>query len=150
MNLVLEKTDQVPYFTNMRWMLQALEISASEYDWYVSDIEMNQSSAAFTTENRWLCGETLQEFLESNEVQFIWAVFSAVPKGLRFAVERPPQADGNAHYWSGSEISPQLNGAVFEIACWDSSATLLIHMPAKAALAFLKTYPDARPLGAPS
>ncbi len=41
MNLILEQTDQVRFFTNMREVIAALGISCSDYDWYVSDIETN-------------------------------------------------------------------------------------------------------------
>lgn len=147
MNLILEKTDQVPYFTDMKLVLQALEISAADYDWYVSDIETNYDSPDFPTDDHWVSGEALQRFLAENKIQFIWAVFSAVPKGFRLPVPNPPYVDGNPHYWSGEEISPQLDGAVFEIACWDSGATILVGLPPKAAATFVKAYPDTRALG---
>jgi len=145
-NLILEKTSQVPYFTDMRRVLQALEISVADYDWYISDIETNYNSPDFPTDDHWVCGEALQQFLAENEIQFIWAVFSAVPKGLRPPVQNPPYIDGNPRYWKGEEVSPQLNGAIFEIACWDSSATILVGLPPKAAAAFVKAYPDTRAL----
>jgi hypothetical protein len=39
-----------------------------------------------------------------------------------------------------------MEGALFEIACWDSSGTILINLPAQAAYSFLARYPDAKPL----
>jgi hypothetical protein len=146
MNLILEKTDQVPYFTNMRLVFRALGLSADAYDWYVSDIETNYYGSEFSSEDQWLSGETLRDFLEKNEVQFIWALFSAVPKELRTAVEVAPYIEENPNYWSGEEISPQLNGALFEIACWDSSATILVGLPPEAESLFVRAYPDTRSL----
>lgn len=146
MNLILEKTDQVRYFTNMALVFKALGISAADYDWYVSDIETNCSESKFSRDDRWVAGRDLQEFLAQNEVQFIWAVFSAVPKGVRFIVETPPYIDDNPRYWSGEELVPQLKGALFEIACWDSSATILVGLPAKAEESFVRTYSDTRHL----
>lgn len=32
MNLILEDCQQVPYVTNMRWVLDALGLNASEFD----------------------------------------------------------------------------------------------------------------------
>jgi hypothetical protein len=145
-NIILENTDQVAYFTNMKQVFSALNISASDYDWYVSDIETNFSSSDFTQEDKWISGEDLSCFLENNEIQFIWAVFSALPKGLRPTIHESPYIEGNPEYWSGKVISTQLSDALFEIACWDSSATILVGLPEKAESAFILRYPDTRPL----
>ena len=83
MNLILEKTDQVCFFTDMALVFKALGLSAADYDWYVSDIETNCSVSVFSQNNRWISGRELQEFLNNSDAQFIWAVFSAVPKGHR-------------------------------------------------------------------
>ncbi len=147
MNLILEKTDQVPFFTDMRLVLNALDISAPDYDWYVSDLECFAPDVS--NEDRWLSGDELDNLLQRQEIQFIWAVFSAVPKGVRCDVPCPPHgpyADGNGSFWDGTAITPQLDGALFEIVCWDSSATLLIGISPEAAESFKNTYPDARPL----
>ena len=116
MNLILEKTDQVPFFTNMQFVFNALRLSADCCDWYVSDIETNRCCDGFSSEDQWISGKKLQHFLERNDIQFNWAVFSAFPVGFRMHVQDAPYADGNAGYWNGAEIKPQLEGALFEIA----------------------------------
>ncbi|MET0857774.1 MAG: hypothetical protein ABWY27_13550, partial [Telluria sp.] len=83
---------------------------------------------------------------QEHEIQFIWAVFSAVPKGFRTAVSAAPYVEGNPDYWNGKDVAPQLEGAFFEIACWDSSATILINLPAEARRQFIAAYSDTRPL----
>jgi len=146
MNLILEKTDQVRWFTNMREVFDAADIAPQDYDWYVSDIETNWTPPGFSPIDQWLSGDALASFLREHEVQFIWAVFSAVPKGCRSALLSAPYVEGNPSYWSGEEPAPQLDGALFEIACWDSSATILINLPAQAARSFLRKFTDTRPL----
>ena len=47
MNLILEKTDQVSWFTDMRQVFDAANIAPEDYDWYVSDIEMNWTPPRF-------------------------------------------------------------------------------------------------------
>lgn len=143
LNLILEHTNQVGFFTNMRLVFFALGISAADYDWLISDIETNYYGAEFTSEDRWIEGETLQRFVNENEVQFIWAVFSAVPKGYRCTVTITPYIEGNPDYWNGKEITPQLDGALFEIACWDSSATILVGLPPELEANFKLAYSDA-------
>ena len=108
--------------------------------------ETNCSDTKFSQDDRWISGRELQEFLEKNDVQFIWAVFSAVPKGFRFVVEIPPYIYDNPSYWSGQEVLPQLDGALFEIVCWDSSATILVGLPAEAEASFVRAYSDTQPL----
>lgn len=146
MNLILEKTKAVRYFTNMGSVFKALKLSASSFDWYVSDVETNYYGDEFKSEDQWLSGVELGRFVATNDVQFIWAVFSAFPIGTRFEVTEPPIVEGNADYWSGREVKPQLSGALFEIAAWDSSATILIGLPGDAEENFKATYPEVKSL----
>ena len=146
MNLILERTSQVRYFTNMQQVLEALNLKASQFDWYVSDVETNCGSSVFASSDRWIEGQELERTLAQHEIQFIWAVFSAFPVGARVEVSSPPYVEGNPAYWSHSRIAPQLGDALFEIACWDSSATILVGVPEAAKRSFLQAYPDAKPL----
>jgi hypothetical protein len=145
-NLILEKTDQVRWYTNMRDVFEAAAIAPQDYDWYVSDIETNWSPPGFLPDDQWFTGNELADFLHVYEVQFIWAVFSAVPKGHRPMPIPVPYVENNSRYWDGTEPGPQLEGALFEIACWDSSGTILINLPAHAIASFLTRYPDAKSL----
>lgn len=145
-NLILEKTDQARWYTNMRDVLEAAKITPQDYDWYVSDIETNWIPLGFSWDDQWFTGDELASFLDAYEVQFIWAVFSAVPKGFRPIPAPAPYVENNPRYWDGTEPRPQLEGALFEIACWDSSGTILINLPAQAIHSFLTHYPDAKPL----
>jgi hypothetical protein len=146
MNLILERTDAVPFFTEMRSVFKALGMRARDYDWFISDIETNYYGDGFTSEDRWIAGEALERFIAENAVQFIWAVFSAFPKGVRYPVEFSPNVEDYAGYWSGSEVTPQLKDALFEIAAWDSSATILVGLPSDAIERFRNVYPDAKSL----
>lgn len=146
MNLILEKTDQVRFFTNMKEVFAAAEIAPQDYDWYVSDIETNFNPEGLDVGDQWMRGEELASLIHKHEIQFIWGVFSAVRKGSRPAVPQQPYVDGNPDYWNGKDLVPQLEGALFEIACWDSSATILINLPAHAQRAFMANYSDTQPL----
>lgn len=150
MNLILEKSKRVPYYTDLRTIIRALGVSAANYDWYVSDLNfMGFSQDTFSQADRWVTGEELESFIEENEVQFCWGVFSAIGKGVRFEVCNPPYADGNAEFWTKQNVRPQLKTALFEIVCWDSGATLLIGLPPALANSFLSIYPEARNLNTP-
>lgn len=146
MNLILENTDQVRFFTDMRNVFAAAEIEPKDYDWYISDIETNFTSEGFSARDQWMHGEELASLISTHDIQFIWAVFSAVAKGSRPSVSESPYVEGNPDYWNGSDPTPQLNGALFEIACWDSSATILINLPEHSQRAFMANYSDTQPL----
>ncbi|NHQ86177.1 hypothetical protein HA050_08615 [Iodobacter sp. HSC-16F04] len=145
MNLIVERTDSAPWFTNMNSIFRALGFAASNYDWFISDIETNYYGTEFTSEDQWISGDTLECFITENNVQFIWAVFSAFPKETRFPVENPPNAL-DPGYWSGTEVTPQLKNALFEIVAWDSSATILIGLPDAAIEKFRAAFPDTKSL----
>lgn len=143
-NLILEKTAQVRFFTEMRSVFSALGIRACDYDWYLSDVEINRNVDGFVVQDQWLPGTQLERLITTEDIQFIWAVFSAVPVGARFAVQKAPFADGNSTFWHGEGGRPQLDGSRFEIVCWDSSATLLIGIDQEMADHFCAVYSDAR------
>lgn len=146
MNLILEKTDQVDGFTDMREVFSAMNIAPEDYDSYVSDIQTNWTPPGLSPDDQWMSGEDLGSFLREHDVWFEWGVFSAVSKGFRSIPASIPYADGNPDYWTGAEPVPQLEGALFEITCWDSSAIILIDLPAQAAGAFMARYTDTKPL----
>ena len=149
-NLILENTNQVPYFTNMRSVLEGLRLDPAEYDWYLSDLETNYFPPGFDDSDQWFSGVDFRELLYSNSIQFIWGVFSAVPKGTRFTIEKAPYVNRNPDFWNGTHLVPQLPGSLFEIFSWDSSATILVGIPQESARHFLATFSEARQLTMPT
>jgi hypothetical protein len=145
MNLLLEYSDRVPFYTDMRATLKAIDVEASAYDWFVSDVETNVPVPVLGAGDIWITGDELSRLL-ADDIQFIWAVFSAVPRGIRFDVLSPPGADGNPKFWQSPDVQPQLPGSCFEVVCWDSSATVLVGLSPQQAERFLATYPEAKPL----
>ena len=113
MNLILERTDRVNFYTDMRVVFEAAGLRASAFDWYLSDVETNYYGADFSNDDRWISGLELEEFLSAHTVQFIWAVFSAFPVGYRRDITDAPYVDDNPLYWQGVEVSPQLSDALF-------------------------------------
>lgn len=149
-NLILEGTDRIPFYTDMRVVFEAAGLRASSFDWYLSDLETNYYGTDFSNDDRWVSGDELEGFLNAHTVHFVWAVFSAVPVGYRSLVAEPPYVDGNPKFWQGVELAPQLSDSLFEIVCWDSSATIFICLPDDAARRFTEAYPETRSLTAAS
>ena len=142
MNLILERTDQMEYFTYLPLVFEALKIQCEDYDWYISDVETN----GFEFKDSWYSGQELKDQIENNQIQFIWGVLSCFKKEERPKVMNSPFVDGNPYYWNGSEPQTQLKGAEFEIACWDSSGVILIGLDETFANNFKSKYSDAKPL----
>ncbi len=148
MNILLEKSKHIQYYGHMNDVFDVLDGVCEEYDWYVSDIETNCAPPwGRDVRDMQISGLELKRVIAENDIQFIWAVFSAIPKGISPIINEPPFANGNRKFWEGSP-KPQLNGAAFEIVCCDSSLFLLIGVSDSIAQKFLLKYTDAVDLDA--
>jgi hypothetical protein len=143
MNILLENSRHINYYGNMNDIFNVLDGVCEKYDWYISDIETNcQPPIELRSKELFIEGDALKKLISENDIQFIWAVFSAMKRGVRPFVKESPFADGNPGFWEGSP-NPQLNGAEFEIVCWDSSLYLLIGVSESLAKKFIAKYSDA-------
>ena len=142
MNLIIEDTVQIEYFTHLPQIFNTLKLDCKGFDWYLSDIETN----GFDIQDGWYTGEELSQLIEENDIQFIWGVISAVKKGNRPIVSNTPYADGNSDFWNIPNIKTQLSEALFEIVSWDSSATILIGLNDELTKNFTSVYSDAKEL----
>ncbi len=93
----------------------------------------------------WVLGEELAQNLAIDNYQFIWAVVSAYPKDTPPFTNEKPYANDNPDFWSGNP-QKQLDDSLFEIVCWDSSATLFIDLPTDLQKNLLKNAPDIKEL----
>jgi hypothetical protein len=148
MNLILEHSDQMRWYTDMRLVFSALPGVCEAHDWLISDIDCNwfpDDRIAYGNDPVLISGEALLEVVNAHDIQFNWAVFSALPRGFRPATSETPYADGNPEFWNGSP-RPQLKEALFEIVCWDSTSTLLIGVPGDIIRQFRLHFTDSRDL----
>jgi len=125
MNFIQEKAKGIRFYTSMKDVEQWLQINLENYDWHISDIDGGWEGI---NDPCWVKGKMLEEKLSEYDYQFIWAVFSAFPKDTKPFLSDSPHADGNEELWK-RESEKQLKTALFEIVCWDSSATLFIGLP---------------------
>ena len=146
MNLILENSPDVPYFTDVSATLRTLGVEPEAYDWHLSDVECSMSVPELAAGCQWLTGNELSQLLKRAPIQFIWGVLSAFAPGVRPVVDVAPFADSNPDFWRIPDCPPQLPGAALEIVCWDSSATLLIGISEEMADKFVHAFPDAKPL----
>lgn len=125
MNYIQENCEDIPWYTSLKDVIAWLEIDAKDYDWHFSDVE---GGWAGIDDPSWVTGGDLVKELEEFDYQFDWSVISVFPKGTKPFISDKPFADGNPESWRGIP-KKQLNDSIFEIVCWDSSATLFIDLP---------------------
>ena len=125
MNYIQSNTNKVDFYTSLLDVERWLEINLEDYDWNISDID---GAWPELDDPSWVTGIELKSKLEEFDYQFVWAVLSAFPKGHYKQLSDKPYADGNPHFWKGMP-EKQMDSSLFEIVCWDSSATLFIGLP---------------------
>ena len=125
MNLIQENTKDVKFFTSLRDIERWMEIKLSDYDWHLSDIDGGWASLV---DPIWVTGDEMNSKIHENDYQFVWAVISAYPRGTKPKLSKKPYANGNPDFWIENP-EKQLKDSLFEIICWDSSATLFIGLP---------------------
>jgi hypothetical protein len=142
MNYIQENTKDVNFYTSLKDIEKWLEIDIQEYDWHLSDIE---GAWQELDDPSWVLGSDLAAKLNEFDFQFVWAVISVFPKGAKQLLSEKPFADGNQEFWEGSP-KKQLADSLFEIVCWDSSATLFIGLPEELAKKLLNNAPGIKNL----
>ncbi len=138
MNLIQENTKEVNFYTSLRNVEKWLEINLEDYDWHFSDVDGEWTPLE---DPMWVTGKELKSKIKEYDYQFVWAVISAYPSGSQPRLSNAPYANGNPNFWTGIP-KKQLRDSIFEIICWDSSATLFIGLPDKLAQRVLKNAPE--------
>jgi len=140
MNLILYNSKYVNLYTYLDPIFDAVPEFANFY-YLVTDLECcGSDDERLSGEPVVISGFTLHEIIQKDEVQFIWGVFSAFNREPSIPTELP-SADGNSKFWEGSP-TPQIKNAMFEIVCWDSTATLFIGIDHDIAAKLKVRYPD--------
>lgn len=147
---VLKKTKKMKYFTDMRVIFDALDGKQNDFNWLISDIELNHypDDSWYDEPFKWISGTELIEFVYKHNPQFIWAVFSGFKKNVIIDTNNLahlPYADGNSGFWHG-EPKIQHPLADIEIICWDSSLTLFLSKDPDLAQKFKSNFKEAQDL----
>jgi hypothetical protein len=152
MNTLLEASSRMAYPTDLRVVFEALGGRQREFNWLLTDLELNCYPPGLTyrpdvraSGTRWLSGTELSEIVEEHEIQFIWGVLSRFRLGVAIDVTTLgtyPYADGNRALWEPN-VSIQHPLAEVEIVCWDSTATLLLCRDDDLTQRFRRFFPEA-------
>ena len=117
------------YFTPMHKILTPLHEDVLKHNWLITDCECNWSPDSRLLEDYCLLsGRELLHLVEGNDIQFIWAVFSAFSPEIsqeRILTHPLPYANGYREFWK-NPVTMQHPLASIEIVAWDSSLALCI------------------------
>ena len=132
------------YFTCMDEILAPLREDVLKHNWLIADCECNWYPDPRLLEEYWLLtGKELLDLVETNDLQFIWAVFSAFSPGIsleRILAHPLPYADGYREFWK-NPVTMQHPLAVIEIVAWDSSLALCISRSDEIIRKFTEAFP---------
>jgi len=88
-NTLLEKSSRMGHHTDLRLVFEALGGRGREFNWLLTDIELNYYPPGLTLERdvgrskaKWLEGAELTDIVDANDVQFIWGVLSGFRPGV--------------------------------------------------------------------
>ena len=87
-NLVLEYSGQVPWYTDMAATLLAMGTDPAAYDWYVSDVETNVPVPSLHGGDAWMTGRQLSALLGFLGTQHEQAAHGLRPVPGRFDLRR--------------------------------------------------------------
>ncbi len=117
------------FYTFMDIILEPIKDTVLNYNWFITACDCNHYPDARLEEDYiWLSGDDLLQIINGQDIQFIWAVFSAIPKEntledvLKYDF---PYADMNRGFWK-NPVHIQHPLAEIEIVPWDSSLVLFI------------------------
>ena len=153
METLLEGRCEMPYFTDLRLVFRAIGGRQRDYNWLITDLDYGWLGVHEDHEQppfigggpHWRTGEELSRLVAEYDMQFVWAVLSGFPPAVSLDLDRlavVPYADGNAGFWADE---PQIQHplAEVEIACWDSTSTLLLCRDRSIGESFRRYFPEA-------
>jgi hypothetical protein len=144
---VLESEKELKYYTDMNIIMNPFKENFIKYNWLINDYECNwypKELAELRTmeEYIWTSGTQLYKIIESNEIQFIWAVFSGFDKNIPFDKIMEyglPESEYYNHWENKKDLQNPL--ADVEMVSWDSGCLLFKSKNEKYINQFKKHFP---------
>ena len=150
---IVKESKRIKWYTDMNDVFTAINNRQIDYNWLITDIECNKYNELYNDQKEdtiFITGKELTRILnESPPIQFIWGVFSGIPKEIPVDIKNlknVPYADGNSDIWNNNNLKIQHPDAVIEIICWDSSLFILLTENDEIGNAFKNYYMEAKDL----
>ncbi|MCC3868075.1 hypothetical protein [Terrisporobacter mayombei] len=142
---ILQKGEN--YYTQMSKIFNAIGNEQLKYNWLITDCECyceNESvNKLLSNEYIWISGKQLTDLVYSEEIQFIWGVFSGFCSEITMEEvlkSELPFANGYTNYWT-KDVDIQHPLADIEIVAWDGSLTLFISKNDNLVEKFMYSFP---------
>lgn len=145
--------DDEKFYTHMLKILNSIGGKSLNYNWLISNImaypQDNGELDKLILENEYLFIDNLEliEILEKKDFQWIWAVFSAIPK--QYTIEEVlkyniPFAENNTFIYQDNNSIIQHPLADIEIVAEDSSSVFIVSKDDDIIEKFKKIYPKSK------
>ncbi|NVP24314.1 MULTISPECIES: hypothetical protein [Treponema] len=130
MKTIIYKTPEIDFYTYLNDWLPFVCEDPSKYNFALTEVETNceqylldEWKVQKKTIEYWIPGTELERLSKKTKIQFIWAVFSAIPK--KYSIE-DLSVDNNFYIDGNSNICEDVNTkyideSIFEIIAFDSS-----------------------------
>lgn len=140
------------YYAYLLEFFELLQKDILDYKWLITDIEVNPSSQELVDlfsqhEAIILSTKNLIEYLNKEDFQWIWAVFSAIPKSFsdeEILKYKLPYARDNDEIYKDDQNIIQHPLAEIEIVAEDSSSIFLVTDKEEILNSFKKLYPNCK------
>jgi len=121
---IFESKNELKYYTDMNIIMHPFKKYFYKFTWLISDYECNyypDKRICVSQEYVWMKGEELYSIIESNEIQFIWGVFSGFSPGIKFKeIEKYKMPESEYFHHRENKNNTQNPLASVEIVSWDS------------------------------
>ncbi|MGB8193703.1 MAG: hypothetical protein WCF67_17355 [Chitinophagaceae bacterium] len=147
MNWVLKKSKKFSFHTDLREVTFPFKEEIQKFNWLISDLAFIKGdlvSIPLNYEQDYFLLSPEQFLnLALTDTQIIWGAILAIPTEieLRLNDEDLPYVEGNEKIWNDGNI--QLNEAVIEIDCYDSSFTIVKFKSTILSDKFREYFPEA-------
>jgi len=128
MNWIIRKSNKLSAHTYLGEILKPLDEYIELYNWIITDIDGGENLSELPIDyehDYFVLSATDFRKILNGRFQFYWGIILAVPKFIDIKLDQDnlPYSEGNDMIWENSHI--QYQEAEIEIACVDSSYTIV-------------------------
>lgn len=153
MALILNKSDQVVFHTDLRTVTKPFREEIAKLNWQLTNqdyilLDYNEKGLVEELDHESdkiiFSGSRLIEIIDNWQIQFLWGVFCGVKGNIpNLRKEELPFADCNREIWTEPDRF-FLDNSEIEIICFDGTDTILKFRDKEIEKEFQKVFPEAK------
>lgn len=146
---ILYRGETFQFHTCLQELLAPIRDDIRSFKWFLSDLNYMADSADIPINldnDYFMLSNDEFDSLLAHHIQFIWGTILGFPQesDISFDADALPYVEGNDLIWVPGNM--QIPGAVIEINCFDSSATIVKFSDENLSKKFHGFYPEFEPL----